>query len=468
MTFAFGLDIDGTPLNPQSYPWPDLNNQQITLSFRPATPADQSALLALIPPGITNLSQFPAAIPAYLIEVVPELRVNNSVVMTGAPTGLGQDFTVAFNPTFVTSGVKPFSYTVPAGSYLAFAVVAGSISRVQWAAVGTRLAATNAVLSAQDPVQLAALTREQILGDLFQSELLAYYAQYIDKSDALGLVENGHHELAAGIGSFGFEPTVDSVFGIPRSVKAGGVIMNVPIVNVTKIDSADSSLTPDFVIALGALSSVLESTVPQAAFAVAAVSPGDSVSAAILLTRASQAGQRIYQITQANQALALSNIHHNTAAMSEISSAVAMGKTVITHTDPISVSGWTGSGYVILDPSTGDGAWKISGGANGNYLKWALTIFGWVALLGSGLGLSPLLLFLIALTALVLSVKGLLDSLDCDASGVLGITLSVSLFLMFFKAPKGTAQALLSAIIGFVTKGEASAAGAACRRVMGY
>jgi hypothetical protein len=42
------------------------------------------------------------------------------------------------------------------------------------------------------------------------------------------------------------------------------------------------------------------------------------------------------------------------------------------------------------------------------------------------------------------------------------------LFLMFFKAPKGTAQALLSAIIGFVTKGEASAAGAACRRVMGY
>jgi len=40
---------------------------------------------------------------------------------------------------------------------------------------------------------------------------------------------------------------------------------------------------------------------------------------------------------------------------------------VIAHTDNIQVPGWAGAGYVILDPDTGIGAWKISGGGNGGY-----------------------------------------------------------------------------------------------------
>lgn len=45
--------------------------------------------------------------------------------------------------------------------------------------------------------------------------------------------------------------------------------------------------------------------------------------------------------------------------------SVLTGKTVITHTDPLPVGGWTGAGYVIFDQATGDGAYKISGGLNG-------------------------------------------------------------------------------------------------------
>jgi hypothetical protein len=41
---------------------------------------------------------------------------------------------------------------------------------------------------------------------------------------------------------------------------------------------------------------------------------------------------------------------------------------VITHTDPISVPGWQGAGYVITDMETGAGAWKIGGGLNGGSL----------------------------------------------------------------------------------------------------
>ncbi len=43
---------------------------------------------------------------------------------------------------------------------------------------------------------------------------------------------------------------------------------------------------------------------------------------------------------------------------------------MITHTDAVSVPGWTGAGYIIIDPETetetetGDGAYLISGGGN--------------------------------------------------------------------------------------------------------
>jgi hypothetical protein len=38
---------------------------------------------------------------------------------------------------------------------------------------------------------------------------------------------------------------------------------------------------------------------------------------------------------------------------------------VVTHTDAVSVPGWTGAGYIITDPVKGDGAYRIAGGGNG-------------------------------------------------------------------------------------------------------
>jgi hypothetical protein len=42
-----------------------------------------------------------------------------------------------------------------------------------------------------------------------------------------------------------------------------------------------------------------------------------------------------------------------------------MGREVITHTNNISVPGWTGVGYILFEPDSGQGAFKISGGKNG-------------------------------------------------------------------------------------------------------
>jgi len=65
----------------------------------------------------------------------------------------------------------------------------------------------------------------------------------------------------------------------------------------------------------------------------------------------------------------LPNIKHDSLTMDEIRNALNSGKGEITHTDAIQVPGWSGTGYIIIDPESGSGAYKIAGGANGSFLS---------------------------------------------------------------------------------------------------
>ena len=90
-----------------------------------------------------------------------------------------------------------------------------------------------------------------------------------------------------------------------------------------------------------------------------------AISAVKALQIAASEGQKIYTITQANFSSALPKISLSSAAREEIRNAVAAGKEVTIHERPIHAFGWSGSGYTVIDPETGAGAYMIDGGANG-------------------------------------------------------------------------------------------------------
>jgi hypothetical protein len=370
ITWAFGKDILGDLIDPVSFPFARVNNQKIMLSFRPATEADEQALQSLMPEGeITDLSQLPSTIPSYLVNVVPELAVNGQVVKTGGAMKLGEELPFVTALSFAGRGQihNPRTYNVIAGSYLAVNAYAGSVSPAQLQATKTQLEQTKTVLESTDQAQISALTREDLLGDMFHAGGLGYYAQLTSLSYLMGLQTGGHQTLAAGTGTFGYEPNVNYLFGFPKSIKPGGVVFDIPWIKVSATDDGNADKLKQFNLQTGLLSSALEHAVPEQIF-VNEQNPGEAISAVKALQKANAAGQRIYHITQANQATILTNIHHHPDTMAEIKNALNAGKEVITHTDAVSVPGWTGAGYIINDPVKGDGAYKISGGGNGGSL----------------------------------------------------------------------------------------------------
>ncbi|MDD3761276.1 MAG: hypothetical protein PHO57_10665 [Acidithiobacillus sp.] len=89
------------------------------------------------------------------------------------------------------------------------------------------------------------------------------------------------------------------------------------------------------------------------------------MSAEKALAIAAAEGQKIFTITQANAKVALPKLSINGDMRSEFESVVAAGKEVTVHERRINAHGYSGYGYVIIDPETGTGAYLIEGRGNG-------------------------------------------------------------------------------------------------------
>ena len=85
------------------------------------------------------------------------------------------------------------------------------------------------------------------------------------------------------------------------------------------------------------------------------------------LQLANAQGQQIYKIDQTNIDTVLPKLNLSNSVKQDIQSSVNAGKYVITYTDNVSVPGWSGAGYAIIDPLTGSDAYMISGGENGGF-----------------------------------------------------------------------------------------------------
>ncbi len=183
----------------------------------------------------------------------------------------------------------------------------------------------------------------------------------------------------------------------------------------------------------------------------------EGVSAVKAIQIAQEQGQTIYTINKDNYSQVLPKLKLSSSVLTDIRNAVNAGRVVTAHERNISVKGWSGSGYIIIDPNTGTGAYLIDGGANGGYIlgfaiggilglvlgQIAISAFTGVGLaVFSGFSFGIIVAFTI-ITMLTLTVVGLHLSLmgeegrKCAWKGFKdGMTISGS-FLAYFSFIQG-------------------------------
>ncbi len=433
---AFDKDILGDIVNPLELNFAKLNNHKLTLSFKPATATDEQALAALIPENAQSIEDLPTSIPAHLIQVIPQVALDEIVIKSGSPMYMGYDLTLYYQIQMTTGQQMNKQYMIPAGSYVNLMFGAGSVSLKKLENVTNKINNTKGILESNDPNLIGALTDRSIFGDMFDSGSISYIAEYNTFNSLIGKQLGSNFNLSPVFGTYGFEPNVSYLFGLPININQGGIGLN--IYTTRQIASNDNSLNSfkQFNKSIGMMTSILEHAIPEQQLISPNIS-GEAISTIKAIKKAMEEGQKIYEITQAN-INQLSNIHFHPETMNKITTAVNAGYTVITHTDNVSISGWSGVGYIIQNPVTGDGAYKITGEANGGllifigFLLIAILLVIFVSMAISGILLAPTVSF--ALEAIVggllivdsfLNLEANLSNLWSQCSGFNAIALTL-------------------------------------------
>jgi hypothetical protein len=360
--FSAGLQL--------SLPTVELADQRLTLNYVPATDDDRA--LAASYGGIYTT-------PPHLLDVRPQLLVEGVPAAAGAPVRMGaeQRLRITFREPGRSDSVE---HRISAGT---FAAVGLDLQRVSRQLTERRKARLDA---AQAQVQdLGADTRvDDVIGEMLHLHGLSYFQQ-VEATNRLTAHQLGVRAVkrpAEGLVTFG--PRFGYLFG--TAVETGGTSFNIDVRRylVSAVSrTADRSREVRYVLHTGGLGSAAEHGVFES------LQGTRSVSAVKLLAEANLRGIPIYQIDANNLAQVMPLLDLPSAVRSDVVNSVNAGKVVTVPQHAFQYLGWSGVGYLVLDPATGAGGYLISGGLAGggtaeegegnDVLSWLVTLFSWVA-----------------------------------------------------------------------------------------
>ncbi|UQG60764.1 hypothetical protein MIH18_02050 [Marinobacter sp. M3C] len=344
---------------------PELVGKSLAISFRPATEADQQTLESYLPDTVESLEDLPSQLPANTVNMIGEITLDGNVVATTSSVTLGQSLMARLGFHAPERSWNYSENNLIAGQYQAVGIDMQGISPAQLTKLQGQLENVKTKLDAED---FAGLTKHDLVGGILQSGIQGYLAETYAMDKIAAKASNIVYNRSPSYGTFSTQMNVSYFFGSPRNVLFSGVVMDVDRMsaNTESVDNCYEDWVA-FNRASGMRSSAYEHLIPERLFSTEE-QPAEGVSTAKALTLAMAQGQRIYTLTSEN-ASRLNLITIDSAARSEIQSALQRGFEVTVHAQPINVNGWEGSGYSIIDPERGVGAYKISGGASGGFLS---------------------------------------------------------------------------------------------------
>ncbi len=353
------------------YPLSKFNSEKTILRFVPATQADADALAALVPPNATSIDDLPKFIGAG-INVIPELLLDGEIVLKGSAMSIGREVQIGYKPRLpnVNQRRPAMAYDVIAGSYLHIPIVGYSVNAFRLLDTRERVEKTQKILEDKDPAQLATLTREDVLGDLFYTGGLGYFAQLHTMNRMAGHYGNALGKVNIGYGSYGYEPKLKQagILATPVGILPGSIATNMRV-HQTYWSKDNTTNDNNIGFTMGMNSSILESAISEQLFCNEQVNPNNEpcygISTVSGLQRAAQRGQKIYQINRNNKDQ-LKNIQMSDDNMADdINKAINSGGYVIVPEKAVEGTGRDAIYVYMTDDGSGNQSWKISGGLNG-------------------------------------------------------------------------------------------------------
>jgi len=313
----------------------EIGLKRLGITYVPATAADALALEDQIASGSTSL-------PAYLISMKPVIRLDDTELVPGTPITLGSD---QYVDVILSSPIetKRISYSQLAGDEMVVGIDTGATLPDQ---VLKRKTEYTPINSAENLFLIS----------------LGYWAE-ADYLNAISATSFGVHQMRLpSIGLFSSPISVSYRFGIPVD---GYYIKRVVDIkhSMKAIAGVTQEIRKNFMKYSGITESYLESSILEQ---MVHNWQGTGLSAAQVMMDANKQGIKIYQINANNAANILPLLKHSDVVLSDINSAIQAGMEVtVPEAVPVKMVGSQGSGYIMTDPVTGEGAYRIDGGYSG-------------------------------------------------------------------------------------------------------
>ncbi|MCL4479387.1 MAG: transglutaminase-like domain-containing protein [Deltaproteobacteria bacterium] len=354
--------------------------KRLTLSYVPAISADETVIESYIPTGSSiTISSLPTSLPAYLINMVPQLIVDGQVVATGSSIGLGGSETLTMTFTYANQYADTSTTNLTAGEYYGIGIDAGGVSSQTVLNLKNALSAIQSKLQAQD---FTGMTRDDILGNLLYTTAVSYYAEYDIMDQMQAKIMSVVIARVPSEAVFSVTMNVSYMFGVATSISPAGLKMDVQRnLELTEAVDGNSNNVVQYMLTSGQNSSLLESSVPEQLLSTPS-NPVKGISAIKAIQTANDQGIPIYTVNQSNISTVLPQLQLPSDVIADIQNAVNAGKTVTVSKTQITYNGWTGVGYIIIDPSTGAGAYMISGGLGGAIIITSLVFIGLLVAIG--------------------------------------------------------------------------------------
>jgi RHS repeat-associated protein len=342
---------------------PKLAGKRVTLSYSPATAADEAVIAAYAPRPHADgtpisLNEYPSSLPAYLIQVKADLRVNGVVVASGLESSLGgyDQFTIRMHTPGLPDGAQELS--IKAGEYLGIAFGSGPVSREHLDGAKAALEETTTRLKAGS---LSGLTKDDILGSLLHTSALASLAE-IDTINSIRAGLMGVAEVrrpSSSVVTLMLATTY--FFGIPRGISVAGpsnTEMGYRMAIAAKDGNRDKARR---YMLLSSLDASARASAMQEYLLSAAGYPVTSASAVKAMKTASEQAIPVYRITPSDSATIIGKLQLSDEVKQAITNEAGEGLTHIAPQRNVALGGWSGVGYEAIDSSSGNNYTNLNG-----------------------------------------------------------------------------------------------------------